>query len=487
MMQKTFTNNDLKYSLKIKFKEPGGFYFFVKYFFNSIVAETPVWNWHIKYICDELEAIGRKVAAREKKDFDYIIINVPPGSSKSLICSEMFPLWCWTIDPSMRFICGSYAATIAEDLAEKCFNIYNSDRFREMYPDLTKNQSGGKTNIKNGLKGERYITSTGSGITGIHAHIKIIDDPISSQMAYSSLERNRANKWIRETLGSRNVDAEVTTTILIMQRLHEDDPTGHLLSDNNLRVKHICIPSELSEDVKPVDLKAFYKDGLFDIFRKPRNVLEAAKSDLGSYGYAGQMMQRPSPEKGGILKKEWFKVLQQSNRPFNVPIHFQIDSAYTANTDNDPTAIMGYYVLHETVYITSVISIYKEFPDLIEWLPTYLATNGYTNQSVIYTEPKASGLSIVQQLRRSTGLNITTSDAPREDKRSRVHLCSAKVESGRVALIQGAWNESFINQCISFPMAVHDDEVDCLTATVIRELIKKQRIKNFDHIISAFK
>lgn len=486
-MQKIFTNNDLRYSLKNIFAGKSGFYDFVRYFFNSIVAEKPVWNWHIKYICDILEKEGRRVAARQKKDFDYIIINVPPGSSKSLICSEMFPLWCWTIDPSLRFICGSYAATIAEDISEKCFNIYNSEKFRAIYPELVENMSGGKTAFKNGLKGERYITSTGSGITGIHAHIKIIDDPISTQMAYSSLERNRANKWIRETLASRNVDADVTSTILIMQRLHDDDPTGNLLQSKNLRIKHICIPAELSDDVKPVELKQYYKDGLFDPTRKSRAILNSAKDDLGSYGYAGQMMQRPSPEKGGILKKEWFRILMQSNKPFNVPINFQIDSAYTERTDNDPTAILGYYILNETVYITSVISIYKEFPDLIEWLPQYLNDNGYSNQSIIYTEPKASGLSIVQQLRRSTGLNITTSDAPREDKLSRVHLCSAKIESGRVALVQGAWNESFINQCISFPMAIHDDEVDCLTATVIRELIKKQRIKNFDHIVSAFK
>ena len=95
-----------------------------------------MWNWHIKYLCDELQAIGERVALisrgmdgmdnplpprRMDKLYDYLIINVPPGSSKSTICSEMYPLWCWIIDPTQRFICGSYASTPAEDLAEKCF------------------------------------------------------------------------------------------------------------------------------------------------------------------------------------------------------------------------------------------------------------------------------------------------------------------------------------------------------------------------------
>ena len=95
------------------------FYEFVQYFWDTIIAEEPIWNWHIKYLCDELQTIGERVAKRQNKEYDYYIINVPPGSSKSTIISEMYPLWCWTIDPTQRFICGSYASTPAEDISEK--------------------------------------------------------------------------------------------------------------------------------------------------------------------------------------------------------------------------------------------------------------------------------------------------------------------------------------------------------------------------------
>jgi predicted phage terminase large subunit-like protein len=448
------------------------FYFFVQYFWNTIIAEQPVWNWHIKYLCEELETIGRRVAERGAKEYDYYIINIPPGSSKSTIISEMYPLWCWAIDPTQRFICGSYASTPAEDIAEKCFNIYNSEKFALLFPQLVKNSSGGKTHFKNGLKGERYTTSTGSGITGIHAHQKIIDDPMSPAIANSVIERDRANKWVSETIGSRNVDADMTVTIIVMQRLHQMDTTGYLLAKEGLRIKHICLPAELSDNVKPESLRDYYADGLFDPIRRSKNSLLTAKTELGSYGYAGQMQQRPAPEEGGIIKKAWFGI---TNKPLPMPveatINFQLDTAYTKDTNNDPTAVVAYYIRGNNLYIAHASSVWKEFPDLITWLSPHVKELGYRGNSMIYCEPKASGISVVQTIRTSTDLNIVESEAPKDDKLTRLYTVSPKIEAGRVYLHEGPWNEAFISQITSFPNADHDDEVDCLTAIIKRELM----------------
>lgn len=450
------------------------FYFFVQYFWDTIIAEPLVNNWHIKYLCEELQAIGTKVANREKKDFDYVIINIPPGSSKSTIVSEMYPLWCWTIDPTQRFICGSYASTPAEDIAEKCFNIYTSDKFKQLFPDLVKDSKGGKTHFKNGRKGERYTTSTGSGITGIHAHQKIIDDPMSPFIAGSQVERDRANKWISETIGSRNVNSDITVTIIVMQRLHDKDTTGYLLGKTGLRIKHICIPATLSDDVKPKDLREYYTDGLFDPIRRSFDSLQTAKAELGSYGYAGQMQQRPSPEEGGIIKKAWINIINANNvQPHETHrvIHFQLDTAYTEKLSNDPTAVLAYYVQNNMVYVQNVVSVWKEFPELIKWLPEYVKANGADRRSKIWVEPKASGKSVVQMIRSSTDLNIVESTAPKDDKLTRVHIVSPKIEAGRVAMHQGGWNDTFLNQLTSFPNAEHDDEVDCLVAVIMREVM----------------
>lgn len=446
------------------------FYEFVQYFWDTIIAEEPIWNWHIKYLCDELQQIGERVAKREQKEHDYVIINVPPGSSKSTIISEMYPLWCWAIDPTQRFICGSYASTPAEDISEKCYNIYTSDKFKAVYPELVEKTSGGKTNFKNGLLGERYTTSTGSGITGIHAHQIILDDPMSPSIAASLVERERANKWVSETISSRKVSNDFSVVIVVMQRLHEQDTTGYLLAKSNLRIHHICIPAELSSDIRPVHLSQFYQDGLFDPVRRNRASLAATKEDLGSYGYAGQMMQRPSPLDGGLLKKHWLQIIPSAQVPPNLITNFQLDPAYTAKQSNDPTGAMAYKTDGTNVYILHSTSVWKEFPQLCQWLPEWVELYGYTPQSKIRVEPKASGKSIVQQIKQTTGLNIIEDAPPKDDKVTRVNAVSPKIEAGRVYLVEGNWNEAFLNQCAAFPNGLHDDEVDCLTAIITNEL-----------------
>ena len=468
------------------------FYFFVRYFWDTIIAEEPIWNWHIKYLCDELQHIGMRVAQLDRgrkddkgkpilerlhKEYDYYIINVPPGSSKSTIVSEMYPIWCWTIDQTQRFICGSYASTPAEDIAEKCYNIYQSDKFKELFPHLVENSSGGKTHFKNGLLGERYTTSTGSGITGIHAHQKLIDDPIAPLMAGSKTERDKANKWVSETISSRNVDDDVTTTLIIMQRLHDNDTTGYLLKKEGLKIKHICIPAELTNEakkvVKPFELSEFYVNGLFDPIRKTKERLIVKKAELGSYGYAGQMQQRPAPEGGGIIKKEWFNITQRPlPMPVEATIDFQLDTAYTEKTENDPSGMISYYKLKNNIYITHASSVWLEFPALIRWMPKHTRNLGYTNKSVIHVEPKASGKSVVQTIKDGTDLNIVESVAPTYDKMAGLHIVSPKIEAGRIYLHEGAWNEAFIEQLCTFPNAEHDEYVDCLSATIIRELME---------------
>lgn len=449
------------------------FYFFVQHFWDTIIAEEPVWNWHIKYLCEELQEVGKRVADRLPKEYDYYIINLPPGSSKSTIVSEMYPLWCWTIDPTQKFICASYSSTVAEDIAQKCFNIYHSEKFIRLFPHLnTKKSSGGKTHFHNGLKGERYTTSSGSMIQGVHVHQKVLDDVIGRDQAHSIVERKKVNDWMSETISTRNVDANISVTILVMQRLHQQDPTGYLLKKEGLKIKHICIPAELSADVLPKELSNFYVNGLFDPVRKSFERLIVEKAELGSYGYAGQMQQRPSPVEGGIIKKTWFNII---NTPLPMPveatINFQLDTAYTENLKNDPTAILSYYVHNNNLYITHATSVWKEFPDIIRFLPEYVKARGYRSNSMIHVEPKASGISIVQTIKDATELNIIESKPPIDDKLSRLYRVSPKIESGRVYLHEGSWNESFINQVTDFPNAEHDDEVDCLTATIIRELM----------------
>ena len=459
------------------------FFTFVKTFWHTFVSETPIWNWHIEYLCKELQKVAEDVRDKKPCEFDYFIINVPPGSSKSSIISILYPMWCWIIDPAQRFICGSYSATIAEDLADKARKVFISDLYRELFPNIGV-VGEAKTKLENKHFGERYTVSTGSSVTGVHASQIIIDDPLNASHANSDTERQTANKWLTETLSSRKTDKKVSAVILVMQRLHEDDPTGFLLS-KNLRIKHICLPAELSENILPNELSIFYQDDLLDPVRLDREALDKAKEEIGSYAYAGQYMQTPVDLAGGIFKKEWFMIVDAGYKPRT--IHFQLDTAFTANSLNDPTGILTYYKDGQDVYITNWTAKRLEFPDLCAFIPSHVREHGYNDSSLIRVEPKASGLSLIQQLTKETNLNITASENPVNDKVTRAAAITAKCEAGRVKLIRGAWNEAFLNELCGFPRMKHDEAVDTLVEVVRCELLTSDYKPNWNAILSAFR
>ena len=111
------------------------FFFFVQTFWSIIIPESPQYNWHLEYLCKELQAMVLKVAKREPKDYD-LIINIPPGTSKSTLVTVMLPVWSWIIDPRIRALTASYSASLSTDHALKSRDIIRSDLFRSLFPDI---------------------------------------------------------------------------------------------------------------------------------------------------------------------------------------------------------------------------------------------------------------------------------------------------------------------------------------------------------------
>ena len=473
---------DKEYKLLLAQGCKQSFELFVKTFWSEFVTQSLEWNWHHSYLCTELQKIGERVGDREESAEDYTIINVPPGTSKSSIVTVLFPLWCWTIAPHMRFICGSYSSTISEDLSDKARRVFTSSLYNELFPYIGI-RSDAKTKLENLNKGERYTTSTGAGATGLHADIILIDDPLNPQQSASDAERETANKWIVETLSTRKTNKKISATILIMQRLHEDDPTGFILS-KNLKVNHICLPAELSENVRPENLKEFYIDGLMDIKRMDREILSKANEQLGSYQYSGQFLQQPVNLKGGMFQRSWFEVVDYVPYDKKV-VHFQLDTAYTSKALNDPTGILSYFKKGEDIYLTNWTAKRLEFPQLCSFIQTHVREHGYNHKSLVRIEPKASGKSLVQQLKAETNLNIVESANPTKDKVTRASEITAKVEAGRVKLIKGNWNDAFLNEVCVFPKGKHDEAVDCLTEVCRTELLK-DKTQNLYEILGRF-
>lgn len=447
------------------------FFYFVKTFWDVIIKEEPIFNWHIPYLCEELQKLSVSIISRQPKPYD-LIINIPPGTTKTTIVTIMYPAWLWTIDATLRIITNSYSGGLSIEHATKSKDIIESEKYQMLFPDVKiRKDKSGKQNYENTSTGFRYATSTGSTITGYHGHIIINDDPVNPKQAMSDALRLQANEHTK-TLSSRKIDKANTPVVTIMQRLHDEDVTGYLLKKKSENIRHICLPAEDSANVKPTTLRERYVEGLLDPLRLSQAVLEEAKTDLGSRGYAGQYEQSPTIAGGNIVKEEWFRIISMTDFHairFKEPVHFWLDTAYDEKkkkTDNDPSGIIGACKIGNNIYISAAQKVYKTFPQLLKFLPEFLYANHYSNKSMLRIEPKANGKSVVQQLHDSTDLNVTYTPTPTDGKDVRLTAVSPKIEAGRVYLVDGNWNEEFMEEVCGFPSKPHDEYVDLISYAI---------------------
>lgn len=468
------------------------FFKFVQMFWDTIISETPVYNWHIPYLCKELEIVAHRVFKRLPKLYD-LIINIPPGTTKTTVCTILFTTWCWTNDESLRFIHGSHSMPLSMENTDKMRDVVESEKYKLLYPHIrlheTKNT---KSNFSNTKNGQVVACSVGGKITGKHAHIIMIDDGQDPEGALSDTIRDKANRWHDKTLSSRKVDKKMTPVVDIQQRLHVNDLTGYQLAkrDKGKEIRLLCLPSEIVEGskVSPVELAEKYIDGKLDIVRLDDETLKQAKIDLGTYGYNEQFLQDPKALGSGMIKAHWFGKfnltsleLKAVNYNFDLVWNFAVDTAYTENTGNDPTGIISFAIFQNNLYIRNVSCKWEGFLDMIKSIETFALNNGYTDQSMIYIEPKASGISACQTIQQTLTLNCTVSENPEGSKVQRTINNLAFMESCRVYLLEDAgFVEPYIEELTIFPRGQrgdHDERVDCTNIAINK--VKNQNINTF--------
>ncbi len=443
---------------------------FVKEFWDEVIGEDMVWNWHMDVVCREIQQVYERVIRREDKLYD-LIINIPPGTTKSTIVSQMAQAWGWTLDPSLRHITGSYTDDVAKEHSVKCRDIVRSEKYKRYFPYVfLKPDEKSKHNFKTTAGGQRYTTSTDGAVMSIHAHIQSVDDPLDPKRAAKKAELDKANKWIGSDLSTRKVDKKLTVLILVMQRLAVNDPSGYLLekAKNNpkKRVRHICLPAELSNEVKPAVYKQFYKNGLLDPIRIGPEAIEEARIDLGAAGYAGQFMQMPTPPGGLIWKSKWFiKVPDEDfpDRKYLQRFGTDWDLAYTKDDDNAASAYVSSGVLNNRIYIDDIGWRWYEFPELITWMKT--------KQGPHYIEAKASGKSAKQTLSSQGVIAIEVPVKGGNDKITRANMGTPTAEAGMVCVRASIWDRLFNDsrQGISFfPRGECADLADCFAQTMQR-------------------
>jgi predicted phage terminase large subunit-like protein len=457
---------------------------FLNEFWAVIVPEPLRWNWHMMTMCDEVQALLERVFRGLPKLHDQVI-NVSPGTSKSLTVSVFSTPWAWTRMPSFRSINVSYAFPLAEELGQKARDVVNSDAYHALFPEVRlRDDFYKKSHFGNTRGGYRFAIGVDGQVTGRHAHLITVDDPLDPQQAVSALELEKTNRFLRNTLPSRKVDKAVTPTILVMQRLCVGDPTDLFLSRG--KVRHVCLPAELGDNVKPPELKRHYAkvDGgpaLMDPVRLGRAVLEEAKNE-GQFIYAGQYLQRPVPEGGGMFHVSQFRYAE------SLPPWEQFSSVVRAwdkggTTTGDYTVGVRLGRTHDDHYwVLDVVRGRWNSSARENVIDGTAESDGLDTLIALEKDPGAGGLESAENtMKRLQKLGHRVKLFPvgksEGDKVARADPFSVKVNAGGVTLLKAPWNSLFVAEFETFDgKHGHDDQVDA-TSTAHRALWRgKKRV-----------
>lgn len=434
---------------------------FIQRAWPHIIPDPYIHNWHVDAIAEHYEALARRELTR-------LLINVPPGTSKSTITGVMYPAWLWGPfgQPQHKFIGAAHEQGLAVRDSRLMRNLVLSEWYQRLWPIALQGDQNEKLYFENEHQGFRQACAVAS-MTGRRGHTVAWDDPLSPEKAHSKPARDTAIRVLSETLPTRLNDPKTSAIVVVMQRLHESDPSGHILA-NDLGYEHLCLPMEFEPNRRCVtslgwrDPRTEEGELLFPA-RFPPEVVERDKAAMGSYATAGQFQQRPAPAGGGIFRAEWWQFWSALPRITRRVIY--ADTAQKTAEKNDYSVFQCWGAGADgRIYLLDQLRGKWEAPELLvrarAFWNKHRALQGLGLLRTMKIEDKASGTGLIQQLRKAPAIPVTP--IPRErDKVSRAYDCAPSIEAGLVVLPEEApWLSDFLAEAAAFDKGDHDDQLD---------------------------
>ena len=432
--------------------------YFTQQAWHIIEPSTPLlWNWHLDTICGYLEGCYHRKINR-------LIINVPPGSLKSILVSVMFPAWVWIKDASQRFLGVSNIQDLAIRDATRTKRIITDEWYQERWPLELKTDQNAKTNYENSKSGFRISLGMTANITGKRGDIILIDDPHDATSVMSDVQRESVLETYDTKLSSRINNHEQSVIILIMQRLHHLDLAGHLLAKKRTRWVHVCIPMRFEKEITYDAGLALFRPELNDpreegelLFPKlfPEENVKQLEEDMGEFIAAGQLQQRPSVKGGGILKQHWFRIWPD-DQPFPECDHIWTswDTAYSEKdmASNSYSACTEWGLFWNPHQQRDCLILLNVWYDQVDY-PTLRRKAKQLEEELKpdchLIEKKASGQSLIQDLKQANIAIKTYS--PDKDKIARAYSVQAMLESGQIYIPDRKWAHHFTHLLSTFP------------------------------------
>lgn len=413
-------------------------------------------GWHVDAICEHLEAITHG-------ELNRLLINIPPGTMKSTLVSVFWPAWEWGPCglPSTRFIGASHELGLAIRDARKMRRLVTSEWYQQRWPTKLLGDQNEKMFFENSETGFRQACAVKS-MTGRRGDRVAWDDPHSVEAALSVAERETALRVFQETLPTRLNNPDSSAIVIVMQRLHEEDVSGFILSDD-YGYEHLCLPMEFEPDRKCVTSIGFEdprkEEGeLLFPGRFPADVVERDKKLMGSYAVAGQFQQRPAPRGNGFFEWSMIEIVDAAPRITRAVRYWdkagtQDGGAYTAGVKIGLGEDGCYYILD--VVRGQWAALARE-----RTIKACAQIDGLGVETWIEQEPGSGGKESAEStIRNLAGFNIRA-ERPSGDKALRATPLSVQVEAGNVKMVKAPWNKDYLDEMKMFPVGKYKDQID---------------------------
>lgn len=442
--------------------------YFIKEFWNEIDTSTLVWNWHMDYVCKALEAVSNNT-------IQHAYIAIPPGFSKSMIVSVLFPVWEWIKDPSKSFISTGHTMSLNTSFCEKSLRLLLSNKFIETFPDIVIDpKAKAKASYRN-LDGGFRRAASFNNLTGYRANYILVDDPITVTGAKSKNERDKVNDVFSNALQSRINDPKVDHIIVIAQRTHVMDIVG-VIKEKKMNYESFVIPMEymgnkvINEKLNLIDPRSHDGELLFPL-RFPQPIVDGYKKSMLKLDYITQYLQSPVANDGNYFLVD--KINYYTDLPSNLKIYLSSDNAVSGVGDYNVVLVIGVDSLNN-IY---VIDYFRKKCKIIEQLG--INENGSLCQKGIipfikkykpiqfFAENDNNFKSIEPVFKdkmRQYGCTISIKPISPNgaNKEVKAQAFQLAIEQGRVYFPSYISND-IINELHDFPLGVHDDFVDAIS------------------------
>jgi predicted phage terminase large subunit-like protein len=416
-------------------------------------------GWHIDAIAYLISLVHSGAERR-------VIVTQPPRSLKSICVSVAYVAWALGHNPSLRFACVSYSQELSTTFSRQFRSVVTSDWYRALFPKMRITKDT-ETECLTSQGGGRITVSVGGSFTGRGADVIIIDDPMKADDAHSELARRHVIEWFSTTLLSRLDDKETGAIILVMQRLHEDDLAGKLLSNGEWT--HLNLPAIAQEDQEiPIGSDATHTYSAGDALQPEREslaVLDQIRREMGSLAFSAQYLQQPIPAEGNLVKRKWIRWYQEQppHETFSQIVE-SWDVASTTGVHNDYSVCTTWGIRkQQDYYLLNVWRGRLEFPQLRK---KYIELAKLHQPNTILIEKPGPGLQLLQEFRLNSvpGVPRPIGIMPDGSKIDRMAAQCTRFESDQVHMPADApWLGDLLHELLAFPHGRHDDQVDSVS------------------------